>query len=120
MTPCVFVIVIVHLRMVGEQCIIGMGIMLITSHHEGEADGADTQNKTSQNTHFINTCTRWVLIIVMGQAASLHYIVYKHSAHPPRTENFLRYSWIMQNMDKYQRKVDPCYCNGSGRLSSHM
>ena len=98
MTPFVFVIVIVHLRMVGEQCIIGMGIMLITSHHEGEADRADTQNKTSQNTHFINTCTRWVPVIVMGRVASLHCIVYIY--FPPGAKNFLRYSWISQNMAK--------------------
>ena len=75
MTPCVFVIVIVHLQMVGgEQCIIGMGIMLITSHHEGEADGSDTQNKTSQKTHFIKTSTRWIPVIVMGRVASLYFI----------------------------------------------
>ena len=48
MTPCVFVIVIVHLQMVGgEQCIIGMGIMLITSHHLGE--------RTHKTRHLRNT-----------------------------------------------------------------
>ena len=93
MTPCVFVIVIVPLQMVGgEQCIIGMGIMLITSHHEGEADGADTQNKTSQKTHFIKTSTRWIPVIVMGRVASLYFIYILPTQGQELLEVFMDYA----------------------------